>query len=164
MCARFCLSSDSAKMSKIGKTCALPGCGKTGDSATGKLRVCGGCGVVAYCTVEHQKEHWAKHKQECKQQHKKDSDPLAGHLRKGSIDMLCSKFCNSGQSSYCLDFAGKADKDVPVTWDDQKLINRFGLLNARLQDLLDELKESEVCIYSLFLSFCILSLSASFWL
>ena len=39
---------------------------------------------------------------------------------------------------------GNAEKDIPVTWDDQKHINRFGLLNARLQDLLDELKDAEV--------------------
>ena len=33
-----------------------------------KLRKCGGCGDAAYCSVEHQREHWnSGHKNECKQ-------------------------------------------------------------------------------------------------
>mmetsp|Transcript_35710 Transcript_35710/g.89666 ORF Transcript_35710/g.89666 Transcript_35710/m.89666 type:complete len:123 (-) Transcript_35710:52-420(-) len=35
------------------------------------------------------------------------------------------------------------DADVEVTWEDQKKINRFGTLNARLHDLQDVLNQKE---------------------
>jgi hypothetical protein len=71
-------------MSGKSKVCALPGCGNAG-SAEDKLKVCGGCGDVAYCTVEHQREHWATHKGQCKQKHKKSTDPMESHLRRGRV-------------------------------------------------------------------------------
>jgi hypothetical protein len=40
--------------------CALPGCLKDG-----KLMKCGGCKLVYYCSVEHQKQHWNAHKIQC---------------------------------------------------------------------------------------------------
>ena len=45
--------------------CAL--CGKTeSELATGeKLRKCGGCGVVRYCSGECQKTAWRVHKKVC---------------------------------------------------------------------------------------------------
>ena len=46
--------------------CAL--CGKTeSELAAGeKLRKCGGCGVVRYCSGECQKAAWPGHKKECR--------------------------------------------------------------------------------------------------
>jgi hypothetical protein len=44
--------------------CAL--CKATAGS-DGKLRTCGGCGIVKYCSAEHQKEDWKKHKGTCAQ-------------------------------------------------------------------------------------------------
>nr|XP_053652888.1 SET domain-containing protein SmydA-8-like [Cherax quadricarinatus] len=37
-------------------------CGQCGAAAT--LR-CGGCSVIHYCSKEHQRQHWTKHKDEC---------------------------------------------------------------------------------------------------
>ena len=31
-----------------------------------KLKKCGGCGLVKYCSIECQKNHWPQHKRECK--------------------------------------------------------------------------------------------------
>ena len=41
--------------------CATKGCQKAGD-----LQRCGGCKVVAYCSVECQKKDWESHKGDCK--------------------------------------------------------------------------------------------------
>ena len=45
--------------------CDLPGC----EVATG-LRRCTRCHCVAYCSVEHQKEHWSKMSMQSKHMHK----------------------------------------------------------------------------------------------
>lgn len=29
-------------------------------------QMCGGCGEIAYCAKEHQKQHWLIHKTQCK--------------------------------------------------------------------------------------------------
>ena len=35
-----------------------------------RMKLCSGCGRVAYCSKEHQKQHWPEHKKECKQRQK----------------------------------------------------------------------------------------------
>lgn len=42
------------------RPCALSGCDQHGPFSR-----CGGCKMVAYCNVAHQKAHWPVHKQEC---------------------------------------------------------------------------------------------------
>lgn len=41
--------------------CALPGCSTASD-----LKLCSKCEASWYCTVDHQKQGWKKHKQQCK--------------------------------------------------------------------------------------------------
>jgi prefoldin subunit 4 len=73
-------------------------------------KVCAGCSKVGYCTKEHQREHWPTHKKTCEQKHKQTE------TSKGAAD------------------------GVTVTWDDQKNINRFSRLNAKISSLSDEIK------------------------
>ena len=40
-------------------------CAKCGESSE-KVKKCSGCGNVAYCCVNHQRQDWGKHKSECK--------------------------------------------------------------------------------------------------
>eukprot|EP00455_Lapot_gusevi_P049553 TRINITY_DN7042_c0_g2_i2.p1 TRINITY_DN7042_c0_g2~~TRINITY_DN7042_c0_g2_i2.p1 ORF type:complete len:212 (+),score=71.34 TRINITY_DN7042_c0_g2_i2:59-637(+) len=91
-------------MSTEGKSC--PVCQKTTN-----LRKCGGCGLVAYCSIEHQRQHWAQHKNSCKQKHKKPE--------------------------------ARSGDDPVVTWEDQQKINRFGVLNQRMMELKDEVKQKK---------------------
>jgi hypothetical protein len=44
--------------------CALPGCGKS-RVAPAALRKCSACKRVAYCSAEHQRADWARHKRDC---------------------------------------------------------------------------------------------------
>lgn len=46
--------------SEFGDKCC-PICGKNEE-----LRACSGCGLIYYCSVEHQKSHWKVHKGNCK--------------------------------------------------------------------------------------------------
>ena len=45
----------------VPKRCEVVGCDKKGDDA----RKCSGCGLVSYCSREHQKSDWARHKLDC---------------------------------------------------------------------------------------------------
>ncbi len=56
--------STAAVAAPADQCCAL--C-KVAAGADGKLRTCGGCGIVKYCSAEHQKEDWKKHKGTCAQ-------------------------------------------------------------------------------------------------
>ncbi|CAI5496033.1 unnamed protein product [Closterium sp. Naga37s-1] len=47
-----------------GSRCGAAGCGKVEGSGV-RLRSCGGCGKVAYCSRECQKAHWPSHKLTC---------------------------------------------------------------------------------------------------
>ncbi len=39
-------------------------CEATGSSV--KLNTCAGCGLVKYCSREHQRSHWKTHKADCR--------------------------------------------------------------------------------------------------
>ncbi|CAI5486427.1 unnamed protein product [Closterium sp. Naga37s-1] len=45
--------------------CGAAGCGRVEGGGGVKLRSCGGCGKVAYCSRECQKAHWPSHKLTC---------------------------------------------------------------------------------------------------
>ncbi|CAI5988293.1 unnamed protein product [Closterium sp. NIES-65] len=47
-----------------GRVCGAAGCG-TVEGGGVKLRICGACGKVAYCSRECQKAHWPSHKLTC---------------------------------------------------------------------------------------------------
>lgn len=58
------------------RVCAARGCGAkrarsagdgSGAGASKPLLICGACRAAHYCCAEHQREHWAEHKGECKQ-------------------------------------------------------------------------------------------------
>ncbi|PSN52135.1 hypothetical protein C0J52_04306 [Blattella germanica] len=49
---------DLSPQQKAGEPCAL--CKQPSNHQ------CGGCGLVAYCSGEHQKEHWVEHSEKCK--------------------------------------------------------------------------------------------------
>ena len=40
--------------------CEVEGC-----TAKEQLKKCGGCGMVKYCGLDHQKQNWSKHKLDC---------------------------------------------------------------------------------------------------
>jgi hypothetical protein len=53
--------------------CALPGCGARrraggggGGGGVKKLLRCGACRGATYCCAAHQREDWARHKEECR--------------------------------------------------------------------------------------------------
>jgi len=52
------------------KKCAV--CDKPGTKSE-KLKVCSGCNGVAYCSKEHQREHWKVHKANCKKKAKRET-------------------------------------------------------------------------------------------
>ena len=54
------LKTKRAALEAVGKQCGKPSCGA---EATKR---CTACGVVGYCSREHQKSHWKTHKAECK--------------------------------------------------------------------------------------------------
>jgi len=89
-------------------------CGYCGVESN-KLKACSACKKVAYCSKEHQREHWKDHKKACKPSEKKADAPNP-HIR------------------------AEDAPDVPVTWEDQKNINAFGRLNNKLGELKDEIK------------------------
>jgi hypothetical protein len=81
-CADAAMAASCARCAAAGATgerCALTGCcawrrraaaaadgaGEDGAAAGVKLRRCGACRTVAYCSAEHQRAHWAQHKHEC---------------------------------------------------------------------------------------------------
>ena len=45
-----------------GSSCGLPGCGKAGPSN----RLCSACRGIYYCSKDHQKQHWGRHKTVCR--------------------------------------------------------------------------------------------------
>lgn len=51
--------------------CSLPSCHKNDHELVKKFQMCTGCEVAKYCSREHQKKHWKKHKPECKVKLKK---------------------------------------------------------------------------------------------
>jgi len=108
-------STNSSEASKK-KACGFCGQGPAGDE---KLKLCSGCGLVAYCSKEHQREDWKNHKTTCQQKHKK-----------------ANTSSSSGSS-------GSRPEEIEVLWEDQKRINAFGRLNHRLTELDDEIKEKQ---------------------
>ena len=54
------MKTKRAALEAVGKQCGKPSCGV---EATKR---CTACGVVGYCSREHQKSHWKTHKAECK--------------------------------------------------------------------------------------------------
>jgi hypothetical protein len=48
-----------------GRLCALPGCGARRRDGGKRLNRCGACRRAAYCGPAHQREDWARHKDEC---------------------------------------------------------------------------------------------------
>lgn len=63
-------------MLRCSQRCALPSChrataiGAGADGEERPLKLCtGGCnGLARYCSVDHQREHWPKHKELCKRE------------------------------------------------------------------------------------------------
>ncbi|CAI5935491.1 unnamed protein product [Closterium sp. NIES-65] len=47
------------------RVCGAVGCGTVGGGGGVRLKSCGGCGKVAYCSRECQKAHWPSHKLTC---------------------------------------------------------------------------------------------------
>ena len=47
------------------RSCALPSCDAR-EAHVAHFKKCGACGVVFYCSKEHQTEHWPAHKAACK--------------------------------------------------------------------------------------------------
>lgn len=109
-------------MSKIAQCakCAKPA------SEDVKLKVCGGCGEVGYCSKECQTSDWKTHKKFCKKKHK------AGET--------------AGETSH---LRSQNAADIPVLWEDQKNINSFGRLNHRMNELHDEAEAQKTKIAGL---------------
>jgi hypothetical protein len=58
-CKRCATARDAGGM------CALPGCGARKRDGGKKLNRCGACRAACYCGPAHQREDWARHKDEC---------------------------------------------------------------------------------------------------
>eukprot|EP01006_Ploeotia_vitrea_P043233 TRINITY_DN66705_c2_g4_i11.p1 TRINITY_DN66705_c2_g4~~TRINITY_DN66705_c2_g4_i11.p1 ORF type:complete len:202 (-),score=50.40 TRINITY_DN66705_c2_g4_i11:152-718(-) len=96
-------------------------CGECAKEAVG-MRRCGACGKIWYCDETCQRKHWKTHKKTCAGRKKKRAAQAAAaerHLRPDDAE------------------------DVPVTWEDQQRINKFGRLVLRKTELQDELKKDE---------------------
>eukprot|EP01006_Ploeotia_vitrea_P043232 TRINITY_DN66705_c2_g4_i1.p1 TRINITY_DN66705_c2_g4~~TRINITY_DN66705_c2_g4_i1.p1 ORF type:complete len:175 (-),score=108.83 TRINITY_DN66705_c2_g4_i1:69-593(-) len=79
-------------------------------------------GKIWYCDETCQRKHWKTHKKTCAGRKKKRAAQAAAaerHLRPDDAE------------------------DVPVTWEDQQRINKFGRLVLRKTELQDELKKDE---------------------
>lgn len=65
----------------------------------------------------------------------------------------------------CLgeNWKGGGSSDTEVTWEDQQNINKFGRLNNRLHDLLDEIKIAKVLSFY-YLAFILLLCVAYLWI
>jgi prefoldin subunit 4 len=83
------------------KQCPL--CGAAGT------KVCSGCKKIGYCSKEHQREDWPRHKQTCEQMHKQTSA------------------------------ANNKAADVSVSWADQQLINSFSRIHSKHSSIVDTL-------------------------
>ena len=63
--ARDCKSLADAQAAKDAgvplRTCALPSCGAR-EAHVARFKKCSGCGMVVYCSKQHQTEHWPAHK------------------------------------------------------------------------------------------------------
>ena len=81
-CKKIEFNTSAAFQSPMSAPTACALCKKAASEDV-KLRGCGGCGEVAYCSVDHQREDWKQHKLTCKQKHKA-VNPLESHLRKGT--------------------------------------------------------------------------------
>ena len=85
--------------------CALPGCGlrrREGDDRKALMR-CSTCRAAMYCGAAHQKEHWPRHKAECRAAADVDlADQLGAALAGGST--------NSGGSATQRDARGPAGR------------------------------------------------------
>ncbi|CAI5528788.1 unnamed protein product [Closterium sp. Naga37s-1] len=62
--ARVSFSKGPGTSAYEGHLCGAEGCERVGGGGV-KLRSCGGCGKVAYCSRECQKAHWPSHKLTC---------------------------------------------------------------------------------------------------
>ena len=60
--------------------CCMPGCLVDADE---KLKVCSRCKVARYCCVEHQRDHYHVHKEQCQ--------ALAAGQKKGSLSGVCEE-------------------------------------------------------------------------
>jgi len=89
-------------------------------------KLCGGCRQVAYCSKEHQLEHWKIHKSQCAQKHKTQSQQQS-----------------SSASSTSESSSSASASEIGVTWSDQQQINEFSKLNLRLNNLSDELQNKQ---------------------
>jgi hypothetical protein len=60
--------SGSAAAAAAGDVCALPGCSARtrADGSRKKLQQCAACRGVLYCSPEHQRKNWARHKRACR--------------------------------------------------------------------------------------------------
>ena len=61
LAAAGCGDATSAVTPRTAACCALPGCG-----AQRSLKLCAGCQAVKYCSKDHQKADWKRHKHDCK--------------------------------------------------------------------------------------------------
>jgi len=97
--------------------------------------MCSGCGLVAYCSKEHQRLHWKTHKATCQQKHKNPQSQTNSQTQAKSSNITAS-----GTGGI---------QEVEVLVEDQKRINAFGRLNHRLSELSDEIKDSTLDVDNL---------------
>jgi len=97
------------------------------------FKVCAGCSKVGYCSKEHQREDWPKHKLICAQKHKQ----------------ITSSTGSNTSSAVSLSSFVPPKEDIVVTWEDQQRINKFSRLNSLFSTLDDRLKKANTKLANL---------------